>query len=150
MSLKERIAEDMKSALKEGRKTELATLRTIRAAILEFEKQKVGAELAADDEIDLLSKAAKKRREAIEQYTQAGRNDLAETEQQELDIIAKYLPAQLTDEELEAMAADAIEKTGAKEPKDFGKVMGIVMKSAKGKADGSKVQEVVKRLLEAK
>ena len=147
MALKERIANDMKEAMKAGRKTELETLRTLRAAILEFEKQKVGAELQETDELDLLTKAAKRRKEAIEQYEQAGRADLAEQETAELDIIAKYLPEQLSEDELRELVAGAIAKTGASEPKDFGKVMGMVMKEVKGRADGAQVQQLVKELL---
>lgn len=147
MSLTEKINEQIKDALKNGRKLELETLRTIRAGILEFEKQKVGVNMTMDDEINLLTSAAKKRREAIEQYRNAGREDLAEKEEQELTIILRYLPAQLTTEELHALVAEAIASTGAAGMKDMGKVMGSVMKTVKGRADGTAVQQLVREML---
>ncbi len=147
MSLTEKINEQIKDALKNGRKLELETLRTIRAGILEFEKQKVGTNMTVDDEINLLTSAAKKRREAVEQYRNAGREDLAEKEEQELAIILRYLPAQLTTEELRALVAEAIASTGAAGMKDMGKVMGSVMKTVKGRADGTAVQQLVREML---
>lgn len=147
MSLTEKINEQIKDALKNGRKLELETLRTIRAGILEFEKQKVGTNMTVDDEINLLTSAAKKRREAVEQYRNAGREDLAEKEEQELAIILRYLPAQLTTEELRVLVAEAIASTGAAGMKDMGKVMGSVMKTVKGRADGTAVQQLVREML---
>lgn len=149
MSLTEQINNDMKSALKTGRKLELETLRTIRAAILEFEKKAVGATLAPDDEIAILSAAVKKRREAIEQYRNAGRVDLAEQETAEMEIIARYLPAPLTEDEIRTLVTDAIAQAGATGPKDLGKVMGPVMKTVKGRADGAAVQAIVRQMLGA-
>ncbi len=147
MRLTEKINDDMKAALKGGRKTELETLRTIRAAILEVEKKKIGTVLGEDDELAVLTAAAKKRREAIESYSSAGRNDLAEQEKAELEVIVRYLPQQLTNEELEALAKEAIAAAGAADMKDFGKVMGPLMKSVKGRADGAAVQAMIRRLL---
>lgn len=147
MSLTTQIAEDMKTAMKAGDKTTLETLRTIRAAILEIEKQKVGTTLSEDDDLTILNTAAKKRREAIEQYRSAGREDLATQEERELDVIARYLPAQLSDEELLELVRTAITEAGAGSMKDFGRVMGPLMKQLKGRADGAKVQSAVKSLL---
>ncbi|MCZ7555481.1 MAG: GatB/YqeY domain-containing protein [Bacteroidia bacterium] len=147
MSLTERIAEDMKAAMKAGDKTSLETLRTIRAAILEVEKQKVGTTLSEDDDLTILNAAAKKRREAIEQYRNAGRSDLAEQEERELAVIARYLPAQLDEAELLDIVRAAIADAEAVDMKDFGKVMGPLMKQLKGKADGTKVQALLKSLL---
>jgi uncharacterized protein YqeY len=144
MSLSERIAQDMKSAMKSGDKLRLETLRTLRAAILEFEKTKVGAVPGEEDELRILTAAAKKRREAIEQYRSAGRADLADTEERELAIITEYLPAQLSAEELEAMVDAAIAESGAKEMKDFGRVMGPLMKKLQGRADGAAVQAMLR------
>jgi uncharacterized protein len=147
MSLTQRIAEDMKVAMKAGDKTTLETLRTIRAAILEIEKQKVGTTLSEDDDLTILNAAAKKRREAIEQYRNAGRTDLADQEERELEVIARYLPEQLGDAELLEAVRAAIAEAGAADMKDFGKVMGPLMKQLKGKADGAKVQTLLKTLL---
>lgn len=147
MSLTERIAQDMKSAMKSGDRLRLETLRTLRAAILEFEKTKVGNVPGEEDELRILTAAAKKRKEAITQYRQAGREDLAETEEKELAVITGYLPEQLTAGELDAMVDAAISATGATEMKDFGRVMGPLMKQLQGRVDGSAVQALVRRKL---
>ena len=147
MSLTERIAQDMKAAMKSGEKLRLETLRTLRAAILEFEKTKAGAVPGQEDELRILTAAAKKRREAIEQYRAAGREDLAETEEAELAVITEYLPAQLGTEELEALVDAAIAESEAKEMKDFGRVMGPLMKKLQGRADGASVQALVRSRL---
>jgi uncharacterized protein len=147
MSLTVRIAEDMKAAMKAGDKTALETLRSIRAAILEIEKQKVGTILNEDDDLTVLNAAAKKRREAAEQYRNAGRTDLAEQEERELAVIARYLPEQLGDDELLDLLRAAIAQAGAADMKDFGRVMGPLMKQLKGKVDGAKVQALLKALL---
>ena len=147
MNLTERINADMKDALKSGRKLELETLRTIRAGILDIEKKKIGTVLTEEDELGVLTIAAKKRREAIDLYRQAGRDELVEQETLELDVIMRYLPQPLTDAEIEALVAETIAATGAVDMKDLGKVMGPVVKATKGKADGSAIQAVVRRLL---
>ena len=95
MNLKEKVNEDLKEALKSGDKIRLQTIRSIRALILEFEKSGSGKEFNEEEEIKLLSSAAKKRKESIEQYKNAGRNDLAQNEEAELNIIMGYLPKQL-------------------------------------------------------
>lgn len=147
MNLTEQINQDMKSAMKAGEKLRLETLRTIRAAILEFEKEKAGNVMTDEDALRILSAAAKRRREAIEQYRAAGREDLASTETLELEIINTYLPAQLSDEELEAIVRESIAKLEAKDMKDFGRVMGPLSKELKGRADGAKIQALVRSLL---
>ena len=147
MTLTEQINKHMKEALKAGRKLELETLRQIRASILEFEKKQVGATMTDEDEIALLSSAVKKRREAIEQFRAAGRTDLVEHETAEMEIISRYLPKQLSNDEITALIKTVIAKTGAEGPKEMGKVMGPIMKLVKGKADGNRVQALVKHLL---
>jgi uncharacterized protein YqeY len=137
----------MKEAMKAGRKLELETLRTIRAGILDIEKKKVGTVLTEEDELAVLTAAAKKRREAIEQYRNAGREELAAQEASELEIIMQYLPQPLTEAEIETLVKETIAATGAVDMKDLGKVMGPVVKATKGKADGSAIQAVVRRLL---
>ena len=147
MGLRERISEDMKTAMKSGAKVELETLRMIRAQILEFEKRGEGTEMSPEQELAILTTAAKKRREAIEQYEKANRPELAEAEKLELEIIARYLPAQASDEEIQTVIARIVSETGANSAKDFGKVMPAVMKELKGKADGKRIQELVKETL---
>lgn len=147
MSLTDRISQDMKIAMKAGEKLRLATLRTLRAAILEFEKAKEGNVPGEEDELRILTTAAKKRKEAIEQYREAGREDLAETEEQELAIIAEYLPAQLDAAEIEEIVTRVIEEAGASGMQDMGKVMGPLMKQLQGRADGAVVQKLVRSKL---
>lgn len=150
MSLKERIDQDLKEAMKSGDKNRLNTIRSIRAALLEKEVSiRVGgkAELSDEQELEVVMNLAKKRKDSIQQYQDAGRKDLAEVEQAELAVITTYLPAQMPDEEIEAAVRDIIAQVGATSMKDMGKVMGAAMKKLKGKADGGKVQEMVKSAL---
>ena len=147
MKLKDKINEDLKSALKQKDKIKLETIRSIRALILEFEKSGKDKELSPEDEINLLSTAAKKRKEAIEQYKNAGRNDLAEKEEAELKIIQSYLPAQLSKEELEAKIKELAAEIGAKDKTDFPKLMPQAIKKFKGQADGKTIKEVVEKIL---
>jgi uncharacterized protein YqeY len=149
MTLNERIAEDMKTALKDGERTKLETLRTVRAQILELSKRGTDNPVTADDEVNVLRTAIKKRKEAIELYTQAGRMDLAEKESRELEIIQSYLPKQLDAGEIEREVERILKTVGILSPRDFGKAMGAVMKELKGKAEGGMVQDVVKRKLGA-
>lgn len=147
MNLTERINQDLKAAMKAGEKIRLETLRTIRAAILEFEKEKAGNVLTEEDALRILTTAAKKRREAIEQYRNAGREDLAATEEEELAVISAYLPEQLSDAQLADIVRDAIEQAGARDMKDLGRVMGPLMQSLKGRAEGAKIQALVRAQL---
>lgn len=150
MSLKEQIDADLKAAMKGGEKTRLTAIRSIRAALLEKEVSiRVGgkAELSGDQEIEVLSGLAKRRRDAIEQFNAGGRADLAENEQAELEVIETYMPEPAGAEEVEAVVREVIARTGASSMKDMGRVMGESMKALKGKADGSAVQAAVKSLL---
>lgn len=135
--------------MKAGNTFELGVLRMVSAALhnKEIEKKGKGLEpaLSDDEVIEVLSREAKKRKEAIEAYIKGNRDDLAQKETKELEIIKKYLPEQLGEEEIEKIVKAAIEKTGAKEVKDFGKVMAEAMKELKGKADASVVSEIVKK-----
>lgn len=152
MSLKERIDQELKEALKSGDKSRLNAIRSIRAALLEKEVSiRVGGVgvLNADQELEVLMSLAKKRRDAIDQFTSGNRPDLAEVEATELKVIEEYLPAPVSDEEVESIIREIVTKTGASSMKDMGKVMGEAMKALKGKADGTKVQNVVKSLLSA-
>ena len=125
-------------------------MRGIKKAILEKEvelRPKGQDTLTPEHEIELLTQQAKQRRDSIEQFTNAGRDDLAEKESQELAIIETYLPEQVSDEEVTKIIDELIASSGATTMKDLGKVMGPAMKQLKGKADGKKIQEIVKSKL---
>ncbi|MBL1209709.1 GatB/YqeY domain-containing protein [Geminocystis sp. GBBB08] len=150
MSLKEQIGEDIKSAMKAKDKIRLETVRSIKKVLLEKEVELRGKgknSLTPEDEIEILVQQAKQRRDSIQQYLQANRADLADKEKLELEIIETYLPAQISDTELEEIISNIITQVGATTPKDLGKVMGVAMKELKGKADGKKIQELVKSQL---
>ena len=150
MGLKERISDEIKAAMKAKDKLRLETVRSIKKVILEKEST-VRAQgrdtLTEAEEMEVLMQQAKQRRDAIEQYTKAGREDLAEKESQELGVIEEYLPKQLSDAEIEAVVVEIIASAGATSPKDMGKVMGPTMARLKGQADGKKVQAIVKAKL---
>jgi hypothetical protein len=148
MSLLENISDGMKKAMKSREKLRLETLRLIRAGLLEkqVEKRPSGG-MTAEDEIAVLISASKKRKESIEIYRKVGREDLAGQEEKELAIIQEYLPKQLSEEEVEEFIKKVITETSASSQKDFGKVMPLVMKELKGKADGRLIQELVKKHL---
>ena len=150
MSLKEKIDLDLKNSMKSGDKTRLNAIRSIRATLLEKEVSiRVAGKgvLSEEQEIEVLVSLAKKRRDAIEQFTAGNRPDLTATELSELTVIEDYLPEPVSDDDLRAIIEDIVTKTGATSMKDIGKVMGKAMKALKGKADGTKVQEIVKSLL---
>lgn len=147
MSLKDKITSDLKDAMKSGDKVRLNTIRSIRALILEFEKSGSNKELSAEEELGLITSAAKKRKDSFEQYTNAGRTDLAEIEEKELSILAEYLPKQLSDEELEAKIKELASEVGAVSKSDFPKLMPLAAKNLKGKADGKKIKEIVDKIL---
>lgn len=147
MSLKERVTEDMKTAMKSGDKVRLETLRMLRAQVLEFEKSGAGREMNTDDDMKILLSSVKKRRESVELYEKAGRPELAAKENAEIAVIQEYLPKQMDRSEAEAIVKRIIAETGAATSKDFGKVMPSVMKELKGKLDGKVINEIVKQLL---
>lgn len=146
MSLFEQIQADMKNALKGGRKTELSTLRLLVSDLRNAEKTK---KQPIDDPevIEIVQRQIKRRKEAAEQYDQAGRDELASKELEELDILKNYLPMQLTEDEVRNIVRSAINESAAQGPSDMGKVMGKVMPQVKGKTDGSLVSAVVKEEL---
>lgn len=148
MGLSEVIVEQIKVAMKNSDKVRLETLRSLRAAILEFSTAAVQKEFTQEEEVKLLLSASKKRKDAIEMYTNANRNDLAEKEQLELSIIQEFLPKQLDRAEIETIISAIIKEVNAESIKDKGKVMGPAMKQLRGQADGTLVQEVVADLLE--
>ncbi|HMN16120.1 MAG: GatB/YqeY domain-containing protein [Ignavibacteriota bacterium] len=147
MNLKEKINNDLKDAMKSGDKTRLAVVRSIRALILEFEKSGIGRELNSEDELQMLTTAAKKRKDSIEQFRNAGRNDLADQEEKELKVLQEYLPKQLNEDEIKTEVARLASQIGAKSKEDFSKLMPLVMKELKGKADGKIVKSIVENFL---
>jgi hypothetical protein len=148
MTLTERINQDLKAAMKAGDPVLLNTIRSIRAQIIELSKRGTGSEITPEDETSILLGAAKKRKEAIEMYEKGKRQDLADQEKRELEIINGYLPKPLTREEAEKIIQKIIADSGAVSAKDFGKIMPLAMKELKGKLDGKLIQEIVKQKLE--
>ncbi len=150
MSLKEQIDNDIKVAMKAKDKEQLTALRSIKSLILLAETEK-GAkeELTEDAELKLLMRAAKQRKESAETYQANGREELAQTELVELAVIEKYLPKQMSEQELEATIKQIITRLGASGPADMGKVMGVATKELAGKADGKAISAKVKLILTA-
>jgi uncharacterized protein YqeY len=148
MSLKEQIDSDIKQAMLNKQKDELRALRAIKSLILlaETEKGKQG-ELMEDVEMGILMKAAKQRKDSIQIYEDQERQDLALKEKDELTIIERYLPKQMSEEEIENELNSIIASTGAHGMKDMGKVMGMATKKLAGKAEGKKIAELTKKLL---
>lgn len=149
MSLKERINEDIKKAMLAKKKEELTALRSIKSAILLAETEKgAQSELSQDVEMKLLMKAAKQRKESGELFAKEGRNDLAEKEFFEHEIISKYLPQKMNEDELRETLKEIIQSVSATGPSDMGKVMGLATKQLAGKADGKAISSVVRELLQ--
>jgi len=148
MNLTERINNDIKEAMKAGEKDKLMALRDIKSKLLlEMTKEGSGGEVDDARGIAILNKLYKQRMESIEIYSTQGRPDLIEEEKKQADVIAAYLPEQLSGEKLEAEIRAIISQVGATGPGDLGKVMGAASKSLAGKADGKAISEMVKKLL---
>ncbi|MBN8673037.1 MAG: GatB/YqeY domain-containing protein [Chitinophagales bacterium] len=148
MSLEQKIMTELKAAMLAKNEAALRSLRAVKAAIL-LAKTSEGAsgDLTEDDEIKLLQKLVKQRKDSLEIFQQQNRADLAQKEQEEIAVIEKFLPAQLTAEEIKAELAKIIAATGASSPADMGKVMGVATKQLAGKADGKTISALVKELL---
>ncbi|MCA0382568.1 MAG: GatB/YqeY domain-containing protein [Bacteroidetes bacterium] len=148
MSLETQIMEQLKEAMKAKNEAKLRSLRAIKAAII-LAKTSEGAngEISADDEMKLLQKLVKQRKDSLDIYTQQGRADLAVKEQEEIDVINLFLPKQMTEEELKTAIAAILAETGASSPADMGKVMGVATKQLAGKADGKAISAMVKAQL---
>lgn len=147
MNLKDKINQDLKDAMKSSDKIRLNVVRSIRALILEFEKSGLAKELTPEDELKMLTTAAKKRKDSIEQFRNAGRNELADSEEAELKILMDYLPKQLDETEIKNEILRLASEIGAKNKEDFPKLMPLVMKELKGKADGKLVKSIVESIL---
>jgi len=148
MSLQQNLMVKMKEAMKTKDKVALESLRAIKSEIL-LAQTKSGAseELSSEDEIKLLQKLVKQRKDSATLYREQGREDLAEPELAQVEIIAQFLPEQLNEEDLKKLVAKIIETVGATSMKDMGKVMGIASKQLVGKADGKAISNIVKQLL---
>jgi hypothetical protein len=147
-TLKERITEDMKAAMRAAEKERLGTIRMLQAAI---KQREVDERIVLDDGqvLSVIEKMIKQRKESIAQFEQGGRADLAAREQAEIELLQAYLPAQLSDAEVDALIKDAIASTGAASVKDMGKVMAVVKAKAAGRADMGAVSARIKAALSA-
>ncbi len=149
MPLLDQISEDIKTAMKAKDQQSLRTLRMIKSALLLLQTREAGGEITATDEMETLVKLAKQRRESLDIYQQQGREDLAKTEQEELEVISRYLPKQLSEDEVRTKIQAIITQTGAQGMKDMGKVMGMANQQMKGQAEGQLIAKIVKAILAA-
>jgi len=148
MSLKQQIDDDIKKAMLARNKEELEALRSIKSLILLAETEKGGSdEISSESEKKLLMKAAKQRKESAEIFQGQNRKDLADRELLQLEVIDRYLPKQLSEDEVKSVLREIISEVGAKGPQDMGKVMGVATKKLAGQADGKLISELVKKLL---
>jgi uncharacterized protein YqeY len=148
MNLEQKIMAELKTAMLAKDEKGLRSLRAIKAAILLAKTSEgAGGDLKEEDEIKLLQKLVKQRKDSLEIFQQQNRADLAQKEQEEIEVIEKFLPKQLSAEELRAIISTIIAETGASSPADMGKVMGAATKQLAGKADGKAISAIVKELL---
>jgi uncharacterized protein YqeY len=141
MSLLNQVQDDVKAALKAGDRERVHALRLIADALQKAEKDDGG------DPLEVLQRERKRRLEAAEAYRDGGRAEAAEAEEREAEVIASYMPEQLSDDELNALVGDAVAQSGASSPQELGKVMSLVMPHVKGRADGKRVSAAVKEML---
>lgn len=147
MSLELTINEAIKNAMREKDKIALDSLRAVKSQILLLKTEAKGADVSAEQEIAILQRMIKQRKDSYEQFVAQNRNDLAEVELAQMKVIEQFLPAQLSAEELEAEIKKIIAEVGAESLKDLGKVMGTASKTLAGKSDGKSISEMVKKLL---
>lgn len=147
MSLEIIISEAIKTAMREKDRVALDSLRAVKSQILLLKTEAKGAEVSADQEIAILQRMIKQRKDSYEQFAAQGRNDLADVEDAQMKVIEKFLPKQLSEEELEAAIKNIITENGATSIKDLGKVMGAASKELSGKSDGKSISEMAKKLL---
>jgi uncharacterized protein YqeY len=147
MSLLERLNNDMKQAMKNKEKDKLSVIRMVKAS-LQNEAIKLGKkELSEDDELTVLSREVKQRKDSLHEFDKAGREDLVDKLRTEISIVELYLPEQLSEEELSGIVKETISEVGAKSKAEMGKVMAAIMPKVKGKADGSLVNKLVQQHL---
>jgi Uncharacterized conserved protein len=147
MSLAERLNEDMKLAMRAQDKFKLSTIRMVRAAV---KNQEIDLRRPLEDSevLDILTREVKQRKDSLQEFQKAGRDDLATDLAAEIDIIAQYLPQQLTEEEIKAIVMQTIQETGASSKADMGKLMGALMPKVKGRADGKLINQLVQQFLQ--
>lgn len=146
MNVSERIGEEIKTAMKAKDQVRLDALRMVKSDFKNAEIDKK-ADLTEEERLAIIQKSIKKHRDSVELFKTGGRQDLVDKETREIEILAAFLPAQMSEDEIRTLAGDAIAKCGASSKKDMGKVMGALMPAVKGKADGRLVQQVVSSLL---
>ena len=146
MTLKERLMEDMKVSMRNKETLKKSVITMIRASVKQKEVDD-RVDLNDDDVIELIAKQLKQRKDALVEFEKAERDDLIAQTKAEIEILASYLPQQLTDEELEAVVRDAVAEVNAQSVRDMGKIMGKVMAVAKGRVDGKRINEMVKKVL---
>ncbi|ALS21305.1 MULTISPECIES: GatB/YqeY domain-containing protein [Paenibacillus] len=146
MSLSERLNDDMKLAMKSQDKFKLSVIRMVRAAIknIEIDQRKT---LDDQEVLDVLNREIKQRKDSLQEFEKAGRDDLAENLKAEIAVLMEYMPQQLSDEEVKAIVQQTIQEVGASSKADMGKVMGALMPKVKGRADGKLVNQLVQQLL---
>ena len=147
MALRDQIPEDLKTALREKKSLDLMVLRMLQASIKNREIDNKG-QLGDEEIVQVVSSEIKKRRDSIEEFKKVGRDDAAETEQQEIDVLMKYMPEQLSENEVSAKVTELVAESGAKSIKDLGVAMKVVMPALKGKADGKVINKYVRQELE--
>ena len=147
MSLELTISEAIKNAMKDKDKVALDSLRAVKSQIMLLKTEAKGAEVSPEQEIAILQRMIKQRKDSYEQFTAQNRADLAEVEEAQMKVIERFLPKQLSDEELETEMKKIIAETGAQSAKDLGKVMGAAGKALAGKSDGKSISEMAKKLL---
>lgn len=147
MSLEQKITDAMKTAMKEKDRVALDSLRAVKAQILLLKTEHKGAEVSEEQEIAILQRMIKQRKDSYDQFSAQNRMDLAEVEVAQSKVIEQFLPAQLSEEELEAAIKNIIAQTGAEGAKDLGKVMGVASKELAGKSDGKSISTMAKKLL---
>ena len=147
MSLLDRLNEDMKQAMKSKEKEKLSVIRMLKAALQNEAIKQGNKQLSEDEELTVLSREVKQRKDSLHEFEKAGREDLAQKIREELEIVSNYMPEQLSENEVEELVRKAIADTGASTKADMGKVMGALMPNVKGKADGALVSRIVQRHL---
>lgn len=149
MSLLDTLKKDMISAMKAKDKDTLSVVRMLKASV-QNEQIKVGHDLTPDEENALMAKEYKQRKDSLAEFQKGGRQDLVDATQKEMEVVAKYMPKQMTADEVQKVVEETINEVNAESMKDFGKVMGAIMPKVKGKADGKVVNETVKKVLQSK
>ena len=146
MSLKDKLMDDLKSAMKDKDTVRKNAVQMVRASVLQVEKDN---KITLDDEgvIEVVAKEVKKRKDVLPEYEKSGRQDLIDELTREIEVLMVYLPQQMSEEEIETLVIDAIAQTEAKSMKDIGKVMAVIMPKTKGKADGKVINNFVKKHL---